>query len=168
METSQRAQEEPDYTKMTLEELGQSVITFGEAKKGQSYEKVLRGDQSYVTWFTTKFADSQKYPHRRFLFYVQKFVEQEETIQVTARPKSRPAPKSNPHMMVHLTDEDTPVPEVSDDENTMWDLIEGQRQQICQLENHQSQRINNLEVAMGQIVGQLQELTRHLKGAEEQ
>ena len=70
--------------------------------------------------------------------------------------------------MVHLTDEDTHVPEVSDDENTMWDLIEGQRQQICQLENHQSQRINNLEVAMGQIVGQLQELTRHLKGAEEQ
>ena len=168
METSQRAQEEPDYTKMTLEELGQSVITFGEAKKGQTYEKVLQGDQSYVTWFTTKFADSQKYPHRRFLFYVQKFVEQAETIQVTAQPKSRPAPKSNPHMMVHLTDEDTHVPEVSDDENTMRDLIEGQRQQICQLENHQSQRINNLEVAMGQIVGQLQELTRHLKGAEEQ
>ena len=118
METSQRAQEEPDYTKMTLEELGQSVITFGEAKKGQTYEKVLQGDQSYVTWFTTKFAGSQKYPHRRFLFYVQKFVEQAETIQVTAQPKSRPAPKSNPHMMVHLTDEDTPVPEVSDDENT--------------------------------------------------
>ena len=168
METSQGSQEEPDYTKMTLEELGQSVITFGEAKKGQTYEKVLQGDQSYVTWFTTKFAHSQKYHHRRFLFYVQKFVEQAETIQVTAQPKNRPAPKSNPHMMVHLIDEDTPVPEVSDEENSMWDIIEEQRQQISQLESHQSQRINSLEVAMGQIVGQLQELTRHLKGAEEQ
>ena len=163
MEVSQKSSEEPDFSKMTLEELGQSVITFGEAKKGQSYETVVKGDQSYVAWFTNKFANSPKYHHRRFLHYVQKFVEQAEAMQGTVQPKSRPAPKGPSQLMVHLPEEPTPI-DVSDEEETaLWDVIDGQRQQINQLESHQGQRIANLEMALNQIAGQLQELTQHLK-----
>lgn len=167
MEVHQKSPEEPDFTKMKLEDLGQSVITFGEAKKGQSFETVVMGDQSYVAWFTTKFAHSQKYQHRKFIHYIKMFVEQAEMQQGTTAPKSRPAPKGATHMMVHLPEEDTPI-DVSDDETSLWDIIEGQRQQINQMENNQSQRISNLESALGQIAGQLQELTHHLKGAETQ
>eukprot|EP00435_Cladocopium_sp_Y103_P034896 s1941_g9.t1 len=157
-----------DYTKMTMEELGQSVITFGEAKKGQTFEKVLQTDQSYVAWFTGKFASSQKYEHRRFLFYIQKFVDQAEAMQSTTQPKSRSKPKGPTQLKVHLPSDTEEIPDLSDEESSMWDIIEGQRQQINQLENNQSQRISQLEVALGQIVGQLRELTCHLKGPEDQ
>lgn len=168
MSQSHQNPEEPDFTKMSLTELGQSVITFGEAKKGQSFEKVVQGDQSYVMWFTNKFQHSQKYQHRRFLHYVQRFVDQEEETQTSTQPKSRAMPKSQGLMMVNLSEETAPAIDLSDDENPMWDVIEGQRQQLNWMENQQSQRISNLEVALGQIVGQLQELTHHLKGAQEQ
>lgn len=168
MDLNQQSSEDPDYTKMTLEELGQSVITFGEAKRGQTYTKVVQGDQGYVTWFTNKFNNSQKYEHRRFLWYIQMFVNQAESLQSTTKAKSRAAPKGPVQMMVNLPDESTTVPDLSEDESSMWDVIEGQRHQINQLENQQGQRIYHLEVALGQVVGQLQELTRHLKGAEDQ
>jgi hypothetical protein len=70
--------------------------------------------------------------------------------------------------MVNLSEDTPPAIDLSDDENPMWDMIEGQQQQLNWMENQQSQRISHLEVALGQIVGQLQELTHHLKGAQEQ
>jgi hypothetical protein len=121
-----------------------------------------------VTWFTNKFQHSQKYQHRRFLHYVQEFVSQAEEVQKTTQPKSRAMPKSQGHMMVNLSEDTPPAIDLSDDENPMWDMIEGQQQQLNWMENQQSQRISHLEVALGQIVGQLQELTHHLKGAQEQ
>ena len=169
MDQSQKTQEEPDYTKMSLTELGQSVIMFGEAKKGQTFEKVVQSDQSYVAWFTNKFQSSQKHEHRKFLYFVQKFVEKAEKMPIANQAMGQDLPKSQGHMTVQYPEEAVPVIDLSDDEeNSLWDVIEGQRQQINQMENNQTQRISNLEVAMGQIMGQLRELAHHLKGPTEQ
>eukprot|EP00435_Cladocopium_sp_Y103_P064884 s1727_g26.t1 len=52
MDHARQVEDESDFTQLTLQELGKSTISFGEAKKGMTYESVLQTDQSYVAWFT--------------------------------------------------------------------------------------------------------------------
>ena len=168
MDQTQQSSEAADFTQLTLQELGKGMISFGEAKKGMTYEKVVQTDQSYVSWFTNKFAQSKKCEHQRLLHYIQKFVEQAKAAQGSTQPKSKAKPKSATMTALHGPAEEVEIHDTSEEEGSMRDLIEGQRQQTDHLEQNQGARIANLEMALNQIVGQLQDLTCHLKGTATQ
>ena len=89
-------------------------------------------------------------------------------MQSTTQPKSKAKPKASPSSVHKSSAEEVEIQETSEDEGSVWDLIEGQHHQIAQLENHQGARITNLECDIHEIVGQLRELTCHLKGPVEQ
>ena len=140
---------------MTFEELGQCQITFGQAKLGQTFQEVVEQDRRYTAWFVSKYATSEKICHRKFIRYVELFVEKAEVQKKTPQSKKMAKAKSAPHANMAETE---PVPSSSEEEPVQdgetWDVIEHRALQ--------DQRLESLEGAMGQIINQLQILTQNV------
>ena len=71
----------PDFSGLSLEEMDQMKIAFGHQQLGKPFKEVWDREQSWVTWFTQHYENSQKYEHQIFLHYIEKRVERAEVTQ---------------------------------------------------------------------------------------
>ena len=69
-----------DLSHLTLEELSQEKITFGQKYQGKPYAEAWK-DQEWVSFMVKRYGSSTKLEHRRFLKYVDLKVTQHETHQ---------------------------------------------------------------------------------------
>lgn len=66
---------------MTLEELSQETIQFGQAKKGMSFIKAFQ-DHSWADWFVSHYEKSEKPQHRKFVRFVELTLDAEASADV--------------------------------------------------------------------------------------
>ena len=71
----------PDFSGLSLDEMDQMKIAFGRQQLGKPFKEVWDREQSWVTWFTQHYENSQKYEHQIFLHYIEKRVERAEVTQ---------------------------------------------------------------------------------------
>eukprot|EP00438_Fugacium_kawagutii_P005439 Skav226195 [mRNA] locus=scaffold2212:160140:165589:- [translate_table: standard] len=101
VQTHQETETEEDLTKLTLADLENEKITFGEAHAGQTYRQAWK-DQEWVKFMTRRYGRSKKPAHRRFLRYVELQIEKMEAAQnqLPVNPRGRgsgsPAPQAKP------------------------------------------------------------------------
>ena len=145
---------------MSIEELANMKISFGEAKRGQTYQEVLQGDPRYVSWFLARYQDSPKPVHKSLVAYITRCVEEEEQSRGTTTSASHPLQaqaKAKSATSRPATAEET---ELWVDE-ARWDMIEDEtRDQEIAL---QSQRLDRVEAALQQILQVLTPSTPHLE-----
>ncbi|CAK9004750.1 unnamed protein product, partial [Durusdinium trenchii] len=171
-------QEEEEYRHLSLTELHNHKISFGTQKKGMTFKEVCDSDHRYVAWFANTYGDSTKHSHKKFLHYVNLYTEHLET-QNEGKPKSSaypgtmPKSRAQPKSVVKgkITsprgEQTPPTPPSSQisprsprSHNETWELVGEETE-------HQNQRISQIEMAMGQVVQQLQILTTQLSGRSE-
>ena len=61
----------PALPVMSLEQMELQVVNFGQAHRGKTYATVWNTDQSWVTWFASKYHKSTKMEHRMMMRYIQ-------------------------------------------------------------------------------------------------
>ena len=91
-----------DFSHLSMDQLETSKINFGKTHVGKSYLHMWTREQKWVLWFTQHYAQSQKYDHRMFLYYVEKKIERCELTGMKASLNSateeiKAAQSSNPH-----------------------------------------------------------------------
>lgn len=109
-----------NFDHLSMEQLEECVIDFGEAQKGKTYAEVWANSQDWVLWFTQHYEKSNKPSHQQFIHYVNVMVGQTEMnegyIPISApepsvmelRPKSRAKAKAQPAMSVSAEIESLP------------------------------------------------------------
>lgn len=90
-----------NFDHLSMKQLEDSVIDFGQAQLGLKYLEVWERHQDWVTWFINKYEKSAKESHQRFLHFVQLKIERAElagkNIPLNAGPKtSMVKPKMKP------------------------------------------------------------------------
>ncbi|CAL1152976.1 unnamed protein product [Cladocopium goreaui] len=70
-----------DLSHLTLEELSQEKVSFGQKHLGQPYAEAWK-DQEWVTFMVSRYGGSTKLEHRRFMKYIDLKVTQHETHQM--------------------------------------------------------------------------------------
>lgn len=68
---------------MTLEELENQVVDFGQKHKGKKYATVWDTDQEWISWFLSHYARSSKVSHQKFVMFAEKKISQLETTGTT-------------------------------------------------------------------------------------
>ena len=160
LKTASEAGIPSDPETMPLEELAQAKIAFGEAKKGQTFAKVLE-DSRYVTWFLGHYQDSTKPVHKAFATFVRRQIEAQEAI-VTSAPKSRAKAKATPTSLVGRRSRQLDCP------GTPGDVGHDRRVQSTRQELEiQSQRLTRLEETMNQILQVLSQPNAILDSAQQ-
>lgn len=149
---------EKKMAKMSFEELGRQVIAFGDVKLGQPFQEVIQ-DTQYVKFFTTKYGNSKKDTHVQFLKYIEMYVEKAEAIQKTTRPKAKAQGNKCVAIETPISSDSEPGTE---GQSALWDVVDPESQLVTQQMEAQNHRINQLEVALTQIVGQLQTISAQL------
>lgn len=158
---------------MSLQELGQVTISFGQAKLGQTFQEVLTEDPGYVKWFVGRYEKEKKYPeHVPFLTFIRRTVEELENQESKENKKQsekskfpgtfKSQPKSLAAPPIPLDDSS------SEDESTKphWQVIEENEQQAVRQEmEHQHLRLNNIEQTMGQVMDQLSQIAAAIRPA---
>lgn len=91
-----------DFSHLSMDQLETSKIKFGKTHVGKSYLHMWTREQKWVLWFTQHYAQSQKYDHRMFLYYVEKKIERCELTGMkvslnSATEEIKAAQSSNPH-----------------------------------------------------------------------
>jgi len=91
-----------DFSHLSMDQLETSKINFGKTHVGKSYLHMWTREQKWVLWFTQHYAQSQKYDHRMFLYYVEKKIERCELTGMkvslnSATEEIKAAQSSNPH-----------------------------------------------------------------------
>lgn len=66
---------------MPLEQLGQTVIKFGKAMKGHTFEHTVQHETDWVRWMLEHMGSSTKMEHVAFVTYVRRYVEEAETTE---------------------------------------------------------------------------------------
>lgn len=148
--------EQQDPEVMTIEELSMMKITFGEAKRGQTYREVLQTDPKYVSWFLSRYQDSSKPAHKAFVSYLRRCIEEEETNrgvtmdvpQVTST-KGYPKAKASSALRPASTEENA----VWLSEG-MWDVVEEDHENHLRdlTIEHQNHRLDQLESTLQAIL----------------
>lgn len=162
LKTASEAGIPSDPETMPLEELAQAKIAFGEAKKGQTFAKVLE-DSRYVTWFLGHYQDSTKPVHKAFVTFVRRQIEAQEAV-VTSAPKSRAKAKAMPTSRPATAEEVDSW--IAQEPLEMWDMIEEDQSTRQELEI-QSQRLTRLEETMNQILQVLSQPNPILDSAQQ-
>ena len=103
----QRVQEpvsdpEFDFSHLSMEQLETSKIKFGKTHVGKTFNHMWTQEQKWVLWFTQHYAQSTKYDHRMFIYYVEKKIERCELTGMkvslnSATEEIKAAQSSNPH-----------------------------------------------------------------------
>lgn len=141
---------------MSFEELGALTIRFGESKLGQTFKQVVTEDQKYCQWFIRKFAASGKEEHQEFIFYLNQWVERKELeMGVPGHVKPCPKAKSGPASGNPSASMPTFI-DLENEEDT-WDQIPSQE---IMVEKNNARRLDVIEDALAQMMGQLQILTQ--------
>eukprot|EP00435_Cladocopium_sp_Y103_P004762 s874_g1.t1 len=164
--TQNKTEQNNKLMSMSFEEIGKLTIRFGESKLGQAYKKVVDEDQKYCQWFLRKYAASEKEEHQEFIFYLNMCVERKELEMgmeepAAPRPKAKGYPKAksgpaggSPSIMP------TTCIDLETEEDT-WDQISTQDVMV---EQRNSRRLDMIEDALAQVMGQLQILTQAAQG----
>ena len=69
---------QPDLSHLSLQDLMEKKISFGKAHHGKTFEEVWQNEQTWVSWFVNRFANSTKAEHVIFLKFVELKVERAE------------------------------------------------------------------------------------------
>ena len=85
-------QETAKFQQMSLIEMRQQIIDFGEKYRGKSYEQAFQ-DAVWAEWFVSTYAKSNKTAHQRFLIFVEKQLDA-ETMNPDARIEPGPSATS--------------------------------------------------------------------------
>lgn len=111
---------------MSMEQLSELTIKFGDTKVGQTYRAVVTEDPKYCQWFLRKYSASEKPEHAEFIYFLSLWVERKElelgeTIKTTTTkevPKAKTGSASGkavkPSTEVIDLDEEEEVPNESD------------------------------------------------------
>lgn len=144
------SQDTVDYESMTLETMGNLVIPFGDAKRGQTFRHVVMTDPKYVTWFTGKYGsvDPPNPNHVGFLTYVRKYVEKSEENANHAQSKAKAKAKIQTGKSADNSASEEEMDEPS------WDLMDKQT-------SHES-RLDRLEYSLGLLLQQASDMTQAL------
>jgi len=141
---------------MTFEEVGALTIRFGESKLGQTYKQVVTEDQKYCQWFIRKFAASGKEEHQEFLFYLNLWVERNE-LEMGIPDQMKPRPKTQGGSGSGKPSASVPTCIDLETEEDTWDRISSRENVI---EQNNARRLDMIEDALTQMMGQLQVLTQ--------
>lgn len=155
-QVTQTATEDKDYESVSFEELGKWQITFGEAKVGQTFEKVVKEDPKYVIWFSNTYGPRPNKKHLPFLHYVQQYVDLSEKHLGQAKSKAMAKAKT-------ASAPDTALPPSESEEEEMiepsWSVVMKQ--------SEQDSRLERLEHSVALMMQQVGEMTRLLSGANQ-
>ena len=126
----------------SLEEMGNSRVSFGRAHVGKSFLEMWENEKAWVKWFIRTYADSQKEEHRKMVIYVEKMVQQHETDQglppldlpephqgiVQPRCKGYPKAKAAPASASNMPADVMTV--MSEDLFDPWDVMEPMTREV--------------------------------------
>eukprot|EP00434_Breviolum_minutum_P003306 symbB.v1.2.002908.t1/scaffold115.1/size320724/8 len=159
----QKDVEVQDIEKMTFEELSKEKVAFGTKMIGQDFETAFQ-DQGWVEWFVSRYETSQKASHRKFVKFVGMKLDQEEKHLPQKEKGSYPARAASSQKKPESEKSwiSVPVGEETSEEEMPMSLQMGHLEEevvFMRQENRQlSQRLANMESAMGEIIGHLKNL----------
>ena len=157
--------QEKDLQKLSYDQLKEMPIRFGSAKTGQSFLTVVKEDPKYCTWFLRQHGNSPKLEHQEFLRFLELWTERQELEQnwMERQEKTVPAPlASKPKAKAksgggHGKSSERPMTiDLEEEEEEPWDTVSLRESQI--IDEQVSQRLNQLEHVLWQVVGQMQQL----------
>lgn len=93
-------QELPDLSHLTLMDLQDKVVSFGDKHKGKKFAQVWLEDQAWVTFMCTRYSKSRKADHRVFLRFVELKIEE---LEQTGQQVAVTAPTSSTSLPAELT-----------------------------------------------------------------
>ena len=160
-----------DLSHLTLKDLSGEILTFGQKHNGKTFAEAWT-DQEWVTFMATRYAQSTKLAHRRFLRYVELKLDQHESQQtgiplipadsapvepmhhaakakMGAKAKAKPMASSQP---VYLPDmegewamEPGPYPSQTTTSSQMTPEVHALQQKMLHMENAMLRIMNHLE-----------------------
>lgn len=153
---------------LTLEELRTRTIKFGKTKVGQTYAEVVASDPGYCTWFLGSYGDSKKDSHREFVRFLELHTEHMEealnippsSTQLGSSAKSKAKPQEKVETKGYKeTGKQSPSVSSSDLDE---DVEDGDWSQVAVSDPRQvgelTNRVNNMEAALSQIMHQLTQM----------
>ena len=174
VQSMQEQEVRDDLSHLTLQELENEVISFGEAHMGQTFAEAW-SDQEWVKFMTSRYRKSSKEAHMRFLRFVELKIEKMEAemqqrpvmpkSQGPMVPKAKCRPKAAPsYTMVHhgeaidISSQAGVESVVSETE--MYEAMTT----TAQVE--QQEMIDALQARMGNMEDALQKVIYHLENAQ--
>lgn len=166
-----------DLDHMTREQLALEIIDFGSKHKGKSYSQVWEEDQDWIMFMATRYQESMKLSHRKFLKFIDmQLTEHEKTqvpIPVTKKavsmvpintPKGAAKAKAKTSSAFNIPVPNASVPTGdSEDEWLSGEMYESQMRTMSQdpmvTENIQAlqDRMLNMEQALGRVIQFIEE-----------
>ena len=151
-----------DLQKLSYDQLKEMPIRFGSAKTGQSFLTVVKEDPKYCTWFLRQYGNSQKLEHREFLRFLELWTERQELEQnvgqkstpalMTSKPKAKAKSGGG-----HGKSSERPMTiDLEEEEEESWDAVSLRGSQ--NIDEQVSQRLNQVEHVLWQVVAQMQQL----------
>ncbi|OLQ11318.1 hypothetical protein AK812_SmicGene4852 [Symbiodinium microadriaticum] len=75
--------DQEELESVPLDQLGETVIRFGKAMKGRTFQDVIQNETDWVSWMLDHMSSSTKMEHVAFLTYVRRYVEEAEATEAT-------------------------------------------------------------------------------------
>ena len=138
-----------DESKWTLEQLAKMPIDFGKAKVNKTYEEAFQ-DMEWTQFIVSRYEESDKPEHRRFLRYVKLRIESADQDQTPVPPKVQNVKKVSKTKSgaSHM------APPVDEEEGSDWEQMSLQHQ------SEMEGRMNRMEEALAQVISHLQKVSQ--------
>ena len=174
VQSMQEQEVRADLNHLTLEELENEVVSFGEAHMGHTYAEAW-SDQEWVKFMTSRYRKSSKEAHMRFLRYVELKIETMEAemqqhpvlpkSQGPMMPKAKCRPKAAPsYTMVHHGEAIDISSQAGAESVVSETEMYGAMTMTAQVE--QQEMIDALQSRMGNMEDALQKVIHHLENAQ--
>eukprot|EP00434_Breviolum_minutum_P032343 symbB.v1.2.028601.t2/scaffold3045.1/size120917/6 len=138
---------------MSMQQLQELPIRFGQAKLGTPFHEVVHNDPGYCQWFLGLYGESKNPKHMEFVHYLRLYIERMELENAeSANEEEKPSGTKEPPKGVKLAmPKNKATPSVAS-----WQEIEMEEQEERMILQH---RMDQMENVLSQIVQQLQHLT---------
>ena len=156
------------FNHMSMADLEESIVTFGQTHRGKSYLEVWEKHQDWIGWFLSHFENSGKEEHQRMIHFIKCKIERAELTgegvptgtgskDIKLKPKMKA--KAMP-MKAQASAGEVPIPEMLDEEDPFEFLTEAEMDsrsvapidQVGPLES----RVNQMEAVLGRILAHLE------------
>ena len=146
------------YTKEELEsvpldQLGETVIRFGKAMKGRTFQDVVQNETDWVSWMLDHMSSSTKTEHVAFLTYVRRYVEEAEATEATLLQTRGPSENRGASAKATAKSRSQPRPEAD-----VWDVISDHETAGSVLQ----EQVTVLGERLGQMEQLMQQLIQHV------
>lgn len=157
-----------NFDHMSMKQLEDSVIDFGQAQLGLKYQEAWERHQDWVTWFINKYEKSAKESHQRFLHYVQLKIERAEldgtNIPLNAGPKTsamkpKTKPKAAPRQIYQAPVATMPNME----EEELFELLSAEEEMSIPAVEVPGNQVQHLETRMLHMEDALSRILAHLE-----